>query len=272
MKVTFQSIIIGFTLVFSLMSFPLEGETEKNVLATNAWTAAFAQAAGVEKVESLAPVDAVHPPEYELRPSDVKKIREANLLIYGGYENLMRSVFENFEKTEEELIKIETSYDPAVLRRSILAIAEKTHTKSEAERSLKELDGFFQRAIAILKEENLYGGKVFVHFYQRPLAEALGFDILGIFGPEPLRAKQIEELGNLNPRLIIDNVHNPLSLPLEEITKAPSAALINFPGYPIAGIPRITTLVDVLEYNFSRILVELGYPSRYTKEALIQKR
>ena len=254
MKDVLRLIAWGISLAIPLGFFPLQAEARQKVVATNSWTAAFARAAGAEEVEMLAPADAVHPPEYELRPSDVQKVRDADLLVYAGYEVLMRTIFENFDKAEEELIKIQTSYAPAVLKRSILTIARAAGTRNKAERSLEKLDRFFRRAIAALKAQNLHGAKVLVHFHQRPLIEALGFEILGVFGPAPLEAKQLGEFGGLTPRLIIDNAHNPTAFPLEEIINVPAVGLINFPPTLPDGGEEGTSLSDVLEYNFNKIL------------------
>ncbi len=48
---------------------------ELRVVATTPWTAAFALAAGVENVRVLAPYEMQHPPEYELRASDVVRVQ-----------------------------------------------------------------------------------------------------------------------------------------------------------------------------------------------------
>ena len=68
--------------------FSIHAESGITILATNSWTAAFAKMAGVDSagmiIQQLAPADMEHPPEYELKPSDVKIIRDADLLIYAG--------------------------------------------------------------------------------------------------------------------------------------------------------------------------------------------
>ena len=236
---------------------PLFAEEGFRVLATNSWTAAYAKAAGITDVEMLAPSDMVHPPEYELLPTDVKKVNEADLLIYAGYEVLMKSVFESFDKPGEELIKIQTGYDPELMRIAVMNIAGRTGTCSEALVSLEEIDGFFESARSDLRDRGLYGAPVLVHFHQRPLAEALGFEILGIFGPMPMEAGQLRKLGGLEPRFIIDNAHNPIAAPLEEITGAPAAELINFPGLYNRGESGDTmSLIGVLRYNRSQLLAD----------------
>jgi len=240
------------------LSVQILGADEKpRVLATNSWTAAYAKAAGVADVEVLAPSDMVHPPEYELLPTDVKKVKDADLLIYAGYEVLMKSVFESFEKPEEELVKIQTGYDPDLMRVSVMTIAGRTGTCSEALKSMEEIDAFFESTRSVLRDRGLYGAPVLVHFHQRQLAETLGFEVLGIFGPMPMEVGQLRKLGSLEPLFIIDNAHNPIAAPLEEITGAPAAELINFPGLFNRGEGDNTmSLIGVLTYNRSRLLAD----------------
>ena len=42
----------------------------KKVVASTSWSAAFADIAGADEVESIAPVNLRHPPEYEITVSD----------------------------------------------------------------------------------------------------------------------------------------------------------------------------------------------------------
>lgn len=259
---TKRKIIWAAVLVLCFTVQPLFAEGGLRVLATNSWTAAYAKAAGVEDVEVLAPSDMVHPPEYELLPTDVKKVNEADLLIYAGYEVLMKSVFESFDKPEEELVKIQTGFDPELIRVAVMTIAGRTGTCSAALESLEEIDGFFESTRAALRDRGLYGAPVLVHFHQQLLAEALGFEILGIFGPMPMEVGQLRKLGGLDPRFIIDNAHNPIAAPLTEITGAPAAELINFPGlYNRGESGDSMSLIGVLKYNRSQLLAD-DFPNR----------
>jgi hypothetical protein len=75
--------------------------------------------------------------------------------------------------------------------------------------------------------------------------EELGFDILGVFGPAPLEARQIVELSKEKPVFIIDNSHNPVGSPLREtLPDAVYVVFSNFPDSEQAG-----GLLDVLRSN-----------------------
>ena len=227
----------------------------EEVLATNSWTAAFVQMAG-GTARQLAPSDMEHPPEYELKPSDVKKINDADLLVYAGYEVLMKTVFDSFAKPEEQTVKIITSYSPDVLEKSVLSIAEKLGTLPEAKKNIEAYRHEFESAADKLKAAGLFGVPVLVQFHQEPLARALGFEILGVFGPQPLEVGRIAKFGKLKPRLIIDNVHSPMAAPLEEILGIKAVELVNFPGFSNAdGTVSPETLTGVLKYNVVKLII-----------------
>lgn len=233
---------------------PLAAQNGFNVLATNSWTAAFVDMAGGSAVY-LAPAEMEHPPEYELLPSDVRKVRDADLLVYAGYEVLMKTVFDSFNKPEDTMIKIMTSYSPVILEKSVLAIAEKLGTTGEAKRNITNYKSKIAEGREALKEAGLFGSPVLVQFHQKPLAQALGFEILGVFGPQPLEVRQIAEMGRLKPAFIIDNAHSPLASPLEEILGLDAVDLINFPGYRNAdGSVCPDTLTGVLDYNLNKLI------------------
>lgn len=251
MKKQFRFVLL--LLIVGVVS-PLVAKDKIKVLATNSWTAAFVKMAGGE-AEQLAPSSMTHPPEYELKPSDVQKIRDADLLVYAGYEVLMKTVFDRFDKSEDQLIKINTSYSPVILERSVLAIAEKLGTVDIAKRNISEYKKEIVSARKRLKAARLLGASVIVHFHQKPLAEILGFKILGVYGPQPFEVKQIRKFGKMKPKLIIDNAHNPMADPLERILKLDAIELVNFPEFPNPdGTVTPDTLTGVLKYNVERLL------------------
>ena len=234
--------------------FPAAADNGVNIIATNSWTAAFVKMAGGEAVQ-LAPSNMEHPPEYELKPSDVLKIKNSDLLVYAGYEVLMKTVFDSFDIPEDKIIRIDTSYSPELLEKSIMLIAERLGTSAEAEKNISEYRAALADSRSRLKQLGRFGAPVLVQFHQKPLATALGFEILGVFGPQPLEVRQIAELGQTKPVLIIDNAHSPMSAPLEEILGIDAVELVNFPGYSLDdGTTVPVSLTGVLQYNVKELI------------------
>lgn len=246
--------IYSFIIIILLSIFTLSAENQIKVLATNSWTAAFVQAAG-GNAQQLAPSIMEHPPEYELRPSDVKKVRDADLLVFAGYEILMKTVFDSFDKADEQMVKIMTSYSPVMFEKSVLAIAQRLGTTAEAHHNIAAYKQAIVEARLKLKNAGLLGSQIIVQFHQKPLAAALGFDILGVFGPQPLEVRQIADFGKMKPKFIIDNAHNPMATPLIEILDVEAVELVNFPGFPNSdGTIYPDTLVGVMNYNVNKLL------------------
>ncbi|GET22447.1 metal ABC transporter solute-binding protein, Zn/Mn family [Prolixibacter denitrificans] len=239
-----RSILILLTMI--VFSFSAEAQ---NVVATNAWTAAFAEAAGAKNVTVLAPFKMQHPTEYELRPGDIPRVMKADLIIYAGYETMLDRMRKGLHVDENKMLQIDTRYDLSTLRKSIVKIAEKLGTTEQAEANLKQIETVINQAKATLKQDGMLEEPVLVHFFQRPLAKELGLKIAGVFGPAPPEARQIADMAKTHAVLIIDNAHNPVGKPLQEVLPdARMVSLLNFPG-----THGTQTLMDVIRYNVEQL-------------------
>lgn len=215
------------------------------VIATTAWTAAFVRLAGVETVQVLAPYEMRHPPEYELKPSDIEAVAHARLIVFAGYETMVEKLKDTAGRNDIAVLQIDTRNDLVTTRAAVEKIAAVLGTETVARENLRNLEQYFadwRQEIAAL---GLEGAPVLVHFFQQPLAVELGFEVKGVFGPGPLEPAQIVTLSGHEVALIIDNWHNELGSPLEETLRgARRVSWINFPG-PFDS----RSLEDVLQYN-----------------------
>ncbi len=243
-----------FTFVFALLlsvSLFAGGSSEKEdsspVIATTSWTAAFAEVAGVSGAAVLAPYDLQHPPEYEITPSDIKSVSEADMIIYAGYEVMMERLKES-AGNDAVMVQITTVNTLPVITESVHLIAEAAGTQEKAEANLKEIQAFFADW---KKELAPYADvPVITHSFLAGLAKSLGLTVAGTYGPAPLEAKQLKELTDTGALVIIDNWHTKVGQPLmETMPDAKTAVLINFPGKD-----GTRTLMDVLEYDREAIL------------------
>ena len=82
-------IFVLFFLLAAGTALAAEGPT---VIATNGWTAAFAKLAGVEDPEVLAPYEMKHPPEYELSLAELRRVAQADYIVFAGYEAMMTRI------------------------------------------------------------------------------------------------------------------------------------------------------------------------------------
>lgn len=230
-----------------------ETESTPTVVASTSWTAAFALLAGADEVAVLAPYELSHPPEYELRPSDLRRVDEADLVIYAGYETMVERLAQAAGASEVPTLRIATVHSLPTITASVTAIAEAIGTEDRAAVRLAEVRSFLDAWRDDVAERALTDRPVIAHVHQRALAEELGMNVVGVFGPVPLEARQIDQLSRLEPVLIIDNGHNPVAAPLTETTNAVTVVWYNFPGRD-----GTRSLLDVFRLN--RAELDRAYP------------
>jgi len=239
--------LINILLLASILSF---SQNPVKVLASNAWTAAYVRAAGIENVELLAPSDMLHPSEYELSIDDFKKVEQADLIVYAGYEIFMQELQKVSKFDKMKFLKIETGYAFDQISESIKKIASRTKTSELADKSIERIQKTFEEAKSDVKAKGLLNQPVIVHFFQQQFAREVGLNPVAVFGPAPLESYNLVELSGKNTVLIIDNIHNPISQPLTRIMKnVRCVELINFPG-----IKNTCSIEDVIRYNVKQLI------------------
>lgn len=235
-----------FLLFFILLSFNLIGQ---GIVTTTSWVAAYAEAAGAENVYYFAPVEMVHPPEYELKPTDVLKLKTADFIIFAGYEAMVEQLKGPLELKEENLLQIETGFGYKVLSESILKVANKLGTVDYATKSLAEIFKLYETKREQLKADGFLDKKILVHFHQQQIARELGLNIVGIFGPGPIKPSELAKFKKNGADFIIDNIHSPKGKSLMEVL--PDAKYLTFVNFP--GTNGTESLTDVILYNMDQL-------------------
>jgi len=223
---------------------------EGGIVATNAWTAAYAQAAGADHITVLAPYEMVHPSEYEMRPGDIARIENADLVLYAGYEVMIGQIKTGLALPDEKMLAIATSYDYTEIEQSVMQIAKILKTEDIARKNLKEIKRSLEEAKEAFRKQGLDTLPALVHFFQQSFAAETGIISAAVFGPAPPEPKQILALTQTRAALIIDNGHNPVGGPLRETMEdAWHVELLNFPG-----LYGTRTLEDVIRFNAEKLL------------------
>ncbi len=227
---------------------------QQRVLATTPWTAAFARVAGAEEVELLAPYEMRHPPEYELRGTDLRRVEEADLVVYAGYETMMERLRRALGESNVSSVQITTVHTMETIEESVMKIAGALGTEAAARRNVAELREFFDAWRREVRGFGLHEAPVIVHEFQAALMGDLGVNVVGSFGPGPLEAQQIVRLSRSGAGVVIDNWHNEVAQPLKEtMPGVPVVSFVNFPGH---GGTR--TMLDVLRYNRAALREAFG--------------
>lgn len=216
---------------------------EKPVIASTTWVAALAEAAGAKNVRVLAPAELRHPPEYELKPSDLALVSGADYVLYAGWERFAEKLTETAGSAGVRLVTVRAENDPTVLideAEKLAALFGTTERFEAWRRDFENLTGELKTKITAAWPDK----RAVVQRMQTPFIRWLGFDISGEYGPAEPSPALILELSRLQPAMVIDNYHGPSGRPVAEAAKVPYAELINFPGKD-----GTKTLEDVFRYN-----------------------
>jgi len=247
MKITKTIICLLLFLLF-FAGYKTSAKENYKYIATTRWVAGIAEIDGIENIKVFAPSNMVHPPEYELKPDDLLILSKAKVVFYAGYEKKMVEKINeslNNGKNKFKIIQVKTENSLNVLKEEALKVAEYFNTLDKYKKNINEIENIYNNIINILKKNNIYDKDAYVHIHQKPLAESLGFNIIGTFGPAPVGAKNIEEVSKLKPLIIIDNYHNEVAKPLIEVSK--NSLIVSFLNFP--GLFDTKNIKDILLYN-----------------------
>ncbi len=205
----------------------------------------------------------VCPAHYDIKPSDVEKVREADVIICHGFEPWVDELVKSSGKNIT-VIKIPGPWNsPDLLRDKYVRIAselEKLGYHVELERCLKAINETESYLKRFAKEHGFVGTPVVCMQWQKGFVEFLGFKILATYPPpEMISAKKYEEViqKGKGSKLVIDNLQSGTELG-EKIAKELGAVEVAISNFPIEGnvtsmmIDNAKKLAEALERSEGR--------------------
>ncbi len=250
-----RPLLAALPLLFLSAVFALDAQTSgtsPKVVASTSWTAAIARAAGAVDIHVIAPAELKHPPEYEIKPSDLEAVRGADYVIYGGYEKFAQRLAETAGGVGAVGITVYTDNLPPVFKREARKAAQAMGTVDAYLVWEKGFDAALEamkaRIAAVYPDR-----RAAVHKYLQTYAEWLGFEVIGTFGPGEPSPQLVLNLVKAKPALIIDNWHNIAGKAVAESLSAAYVELINFPGRG-----NTKTIEDVFAYNEAQFIAAAG--------------
>jgi hypothetical protein len=224
---------------------PLQGGV---IIASTSWVAAVAQCAGAENVRILAPADLRHPPEYELKPSDLHAASKASFIIYSGWEMFAKKLAETAGSAGVRILQIELTNDPVDVKTEARRIAELLGTIEKYDAWAAGFDVYLENIRSTIFEAYI-GKRIVVNRMQTPFVKWLGLAIAGEYGPAEPSPALILEMVNTKPAVVIDNYHSPSGMSIAEAARVPYIELINFPGKD-----GTQTIEDVFRHNAGMLI------------------
>ncbi|WP_138754198.1 metal ABC transporter solute-binding protein, Zn/Mn family [Paenibacillus sinopodophylli] len=228
------------------------GATTHSIVASTSWSALIARTAGLDNITILAPVDMKHPNEYDFKPSDIEKVNNADMVVYSEYEPFMKKILESAEVPETDRFAVVTENTPEALNTQISNLAEQMGTTDIASKALEEIDSKFEAVLAETAKLDVAAKRVVAQAYMVPVAKAMGYEVVGEFGPAEVTPTQAAELAALKPALVIDNLHFPQGA---EIAKLADSKLVEIRNYPET---ETQTLTELIGQNAGKLGLTLG--------------
>ena len=235
---------------FILLAFPRMIEAQGWVIASTSLTGAISKAAGAKEVKVLTPYEMRHPPEYELKPSDLLGFEGAKVIVYAGYERMVAKLLETAKTKDMIAIQIDTGTSPQNLIEQARRISKVLGT----ERKEQEWEKSFLKKLKSLREKlsPFSGKRTVIHRFAVPFAEWAGLGIVFAISPGEPTPKVIADALSKQPELVLDMLHFPIAKVIAENAKCKYVQVINFPG-----VDKTRTLEDIFEYNSTQLLKTL---------------
>ena len=230
-----------------VLLLPSSGWTQDTVVASTSLAGAMARAAGAKEVRVLTPDGLTHPPEYELKPSDLLKIEGATLILYAGYEKMVSRLVDTAKNRNIVVLQIDTTTSPENLIDQVRKISKVLKAEKEGE----SWEVRFREKITALKSNlsPFSGRRAAVHLHAQPFARWTNLTVVQVFKPGELTPKAMADAIAQGPELVVDIFHMPVLKVVAENAKCKYIQVINFPG---AGNTK--TLEDVFEYNSNQLM------------------
>jgi hypothetical protein len=236
--------LMGWILFLNL---PTTASAQEAVVASTSLAGAIAKAAGAKEVRVIVSSEMRHPPEYDLKPSDLFRFEGAKVVIYGGYERMVSKLLETSKSKNILAIQINTDTSPENLISQARKISGILKTEKEEQFWEKK---FLEKLKELQKKIAPFSGKrVVVHRFAQPFAQWAGLQIVQIISPGELTTKVIGDAIAKNPELVVDIYHFPVAQVIAENAKCKYMQVINFPG-----IENTQSLEDIFEYNSEKLL------------------
>jgi len=254
--VTILSFIVSLPLVFPAIGAEAVKPT---VVATTTVLASIVRDLADDKViiEVIAS-PAVCPAHYDIKPSDVDKVRKASLILAHGIEPWLEDLVKA-SGSNPPVVFIKGSWNtPSSLKEKYMAVAEALKNYlgidvgEELRKCLETIDETSRWLMKYSEENGFTGIPVVAMEWQKDFVKFLGFNVVATYGPpEKVSLKQYQEVvGNATKwgaLLVIDNMQSGTELgkKIAEEVGAVEVALSNFPGIA----PGLNNMTEVMKYN-----------------------
>ncbi|MFI9722988.1 metal ABC transporter solute-binding protein, Zn/Mn family [Streptomyces sp. NPDC052396] len=206
------------------------GDGPPVVVATTTWEGAFAKAAGAKDVKVIVPASVQHAPDYDPRPSDLTAVAHADFVLYASFEPYAKKLKEA-AGAHAKPVEVDLDNDADKAMAAVTRLGGVFGTQQAAAKWIESFRSEYGRLGKELMDARP-GGKapsVVAQVYSVWAAKMAGANVAGTYGPEAVTARQLSELSQKKPDLVLDNVHMTTGTVLPG-SGAHQVEVVNYPG------------------------------------------
>jgi len=242
---------------------PIAGEKPLVVTTTSVLGSVVKDLAG-DQVEVVILVNpAICPAHYDVKPSDVYAVSEAELILYHGMEGWLKQLYET-SGSHAVLVKISGDWATVDgIKHYYQEVAEALSSKlgldvsKRLEQRLGELEELAQQILHEAESRRTSSVKVIVMSWQKGFLKWMGFNVVGEFGPpEKLSSADIEKLiaiGRENDvGIIVSNLQSGTEVG-ETLARELGAVHVVLSNFPESD-PETKTLIDLMKKKADKLL------------------
>lgn len=214
------------------------------------------------------------PAHYDVRPSDVEKVRQASLILYHGFEPWIEDLVKA-SGSGAPMVKVSGPWStPKFLKDKYVAVANALRdylgidVSDRLDKCLKGIDEVDEWLKGYAEEHGFTNTPVVSMLWQKGFITYLGFKVVATFKPpEMVSAKEyseiVENASKANALLVIDNLQSGTELgkKIADEVGAIEVALTNFPK----TAPGLNNVTKVMKYN-AKLLADALSQVKYVKE------
>ncbi|MGW1197958.1 metal ABC transporter solute-binding protein, Zn/Mn family [Streptomyces sp. NPDC002536] len=206
------------------------GDGPPVVVATTTWEGAFAKAAGAQDVKVIVPSSVQHAPDYDPKPSDLTAVAHADFVLYASFEPYAKKLKEA-AGAHAKLVEVDLDNDADKAMAEVTRLGKVFGTQNAAAKWNNSFKSEYGRLGKELKDARP-GGRapsVVAQVYSVWAAKMAGANVVGTYGPDAVTARQLSELSQKKPALVLDNVHMTTGTVLPG-SGARQVEIVNYPG------------------------------------------
>lgn len=200
------------------------------VVATSSWEAALAKAAGARNVTSIVPASIKHAPDYDVKPSDLTAVADADYVLYASFEPFAGRI-KDAASSKAKAVEVNLDNTPEKTKAEVTKLGKEFGTEKAAAQWNAKFTAEWD-SLAKKVKDTWPGGKAPVvasQMFTTWAAKLAGAKVVGTYGPEAVTPAQLSALSAKKPKFVLENENMSTGTVLPG-SGAKQLNIVNYPG------------------------------------------